>query len=134
MLFNEKRHAPMKKILMFILIISFSLVLTSCQAIDKFFTDKSKLQELSFTEEEGLYLILQDKEYEFYGSADSELIGDWFGTIENEEYMRVYLCDGQEPEEWIIVLDSTMMGTYTLYKEVSVTEIPEEFKAYKLEP
>lgn len=118
---------------MFTLILALSLSFVSCRSIDEFFTDKSKLQELSFIEGDKLYLIFRETEYEFYGSIDSKLIGDWFGMIENEKYMRVYRCEGQKPEEWLIVLDSTTMGTYTLYKEVSATVVPDGFETYKLE-
>jgi len=92
------------------------------------------LQELSFLDEERGCLIWQDKTYEVYGFVNPDLIGDWFGTIENEKYMRVYPCDGQKPEEWLIVLDSDLMGSYRLFKETSVTEIPEGFETYQLEP
>jgi len=126
----------MKKILMFTLIVALFLLLMSCQSIDEFFTDKSKLQELSFLDEGRGYLIWQDKTYEVFGfvDPDSDLIDDLFGTIENEKYTRVYLCNGQKPEEWLIVLDSDLMGSYRLFKEASVTEIPEEFETYQLEP
>lgn len=123
----------MKKILMFTLILALSLSLISCQSVDDFFTDKSKLQELSFLDEDYQYLIWGDKTYEPYGTPDFSLIGDWFGTIEDQKYMRVYLCDGQNPEEWLIILYSDLMGSYMLFKEAFVVEIPEEFEACKLE-
>lgn len=124
----------MKKILVFTLIIILSLTLVSCRPIDEFFTDKSKLEELSFIQGDGEkrdLLIWQDKEYEPYKTADSRLKGGWFGIIKNEEAMRVYFCNEQNPEEWLVVLGSTFMGGYVLYKEVSITEIPEEIEDYE---
>ena len=95
-----------------------------------FFGGKSKLQEMSFPDEEWSALLWQDKVYKSYGIPDSGLIGGVFGKIENEKYVHVHLCNGQRPEEWLIIVQSGVMGWHALYKEESVTEIPEGFEAW----
>lgn len=123
----------MKKIVLLILIIKMSLILVSCRYIEDSFADKSKLQVLSLVEkEEHRVLIWQDKEFQFYKNADGRLKGDSFGIIEKQNAMNVYTCIGQKPEEWLLLRISNIMGEYLLYKETSVTEIPEVIDDFEI--
>lgn len=73
-------------------------------------------------------LTWSNKVYTSYGPIPNDgVIGKWFGRVEGEDYSRIYACKNQQTEHWLIYLDSTVMGTYCLYKEKSVTDIPEDF-------
>lgn len=50
-----------------------------------------------------------------------------FGKIEGEKDTYVYRCEGQDPEKWLIFVREGIMRDQFLYKEKSVTEIPEAF-------
>ena len=126
---RKERCNYMKKILIAVLIIVLFLGFVFWKFDVGFFIGKPKLQEMSFTADGGATLIWQDRNYKPYGIPDSVLIGDAFGKVKNEKYMRVYLCWDQDPEEWLILVYSTVMSEYMLYKEESVTEIPDGFEA-----
>lgn len=116
----------MKRFAVCALTIAVLLSLCACRIVDEALTDKSKLASMELTD--GGTLLWGDKVYAFYGMIpDDSVIGEWFGRIENQDYMRVYLCENQEPKKWLIVLDSTTMGTYALYKESAVTDIPDRY-------
>ena len=74
------------------------------------------------------------REYEEFASADltdSEYRGRLFGLTGSPGSDLVYLAAGQKPEEWLIWSVAQPMGIMLLYKEKSVTEIPESFALLK---
>ena len=69
--------------------------------------------------------------YEEFGinvNSNISMVGKLFGLTDMRGSSQVFLAVGQKPEEWLICQHGgTMMGFYVLYKEKSVTEIPEDF-------
>ena len=74
---------------------------------------------------------LQWNEYTYteYGNINHDsMLGKPFGHVDRG--IRVFLCEGQPPEEWLFVQHGRLMGYIVLYKENSVTEIPDGFEAW----
>jgi hypothetical protein len=116
-----------------IIIISLLLFFCGCQTIEETFTNKANLEVMTITDDSNRDIMWNGMTFSAYGLANESLRGDWFGIIENEKYMRVYLCEGEDPNEWLIVIYSTSMGAYILYKEENVATIPVDFKTFEME-
>jgi hypothetical protein len=79
-------------------------------------------------------LYWNDKTYYPYGfmENDSDFIGKKIGLVDkgdgNSE--AVFAVNGYPSNQWVIrkYFNTNVMGVYTLYKEISVTDIPAEFK------
>ena len=65
-------------------------------------------------------------EYEQFGRGE-EYIGKLFGLTDRGGMDVVYLAVGQKPEEWLVWEQGGLMSWFDLYKEKSVTEIPDGF-------
>jgi len=76
----------------------------------------------------GFELHWKGREYEefvFADFTDSEYRSKLFGLTDKPGSDEVYLVVGEKPEEWLIWSVAQPMGIMLLYKEKSVTEIPE---------
>jgi hypothetical protein len=103
-----------------------------------FSANKIGLEQMSWSiEDRGLSQVLlwKDKRYTSYGRVENRMVGRHFGFIDGDKYRstRVYICTGQETRDFLIVLDSTLMGSYSLYKNEALEIIPERFKAMSWE-
>jgi hypothetical protein len=89
--------------------------------VNPVYDEKGELLTCSF----GLHW--DDREYEAFGFADNKHIGELFGLTINlgGGTDLVYLAAGEKPEEWLVWSIAQPMGFLALYKEKSVTEIPE---------
>ena len=69
------------------------------------------------------------REYEEYGFADYESIGNLFGLTLRDKGScdRVFLVAGERPEDWLIWNYGEPMSAFILCKEKSVTDIPDGF-------
>jgi hypothetical protein len=62
-----------------------------------------------------------------------ELKGEQFGIVDGvgNEALQIFEVKGQSREKWIIEHDDILMGTWQIFKEESVVDIPEELKVFQ---
>lgn len=121
-----------KKPAFWILIVAVVIVITAGFILLTDPVDKAPSQVFKAELASDRYVLSwNDKVYRSYGflNDNSGLIGEKFASVDTgyKNSCSIYLVNGYEPEQWIIFSESSFMGTYTLYKEDSVTETPSEF-------
>ncbi|MDR2646873.1 MAG: hypothetical protein LBB67_01940 [Oscillospiraceae bacterium] len=94
----------------------------------------SKLEVFQGEHSDGFEVLTwKEKTYHQYVllGGVSDLVGEKFAKVETEgrKSEAIFKIKGGYPvEQWVIHLDTNMMGCYTLYKEDGVTDIPAEFE------
>ncbi len=110
-----------KRICLRLVVISWAMSLWGCGA------EKQSGQVFSLKHNDGYVSILwEDREFVPYCAGSPEQRGEYLGYLAGDENDEVYGYRGAADTQWLInYLDSGMMNDTMIFREISVTDIPD---------
>lgn len=121
-------HRGFKRSWRFVLVLLFSSCLLS--ACSKNNVDDKIIFETGTTDEY-MYIIWEDKTYvPFCGGILKSQMGSLLGHIKNNEEDKIYELKGYSSSEWLVsFLDTKIMSSSMLFKEINVENIPDNLES-----
>lgn len=113
------------------LLLSISICLTSC-GYHLELPDNAIVFDISYDDD--VTIIWNNREYIACGTfTGTKIIGKCLGYYDDQMKSKIYVCQlkGQSEENWLIdTIKLRNCNEGTIYKEKSVTSIPDEIKDY----